>query len=68
MLTHYNLVANIAQCSGAAFDDVFRIHDDDVLLGLLPFYHIYGMVVVMSWALRERATVVTLPASTWSSS
>ncbi len=61
MLTHYNLVANIAQCTGAEMDEAYRIRDDDVLLGLLPFYHIYGMVVVMSWALRERATIVTMP-------
>ena len=35
---------------------------DDVVLGLLPFYHIYGMVVIMSWALRRGATVVTMPS------
>jgi acyl-CoA synthetase (AMP-forming)/AMP-acid ligase II len=61
MLTHYNLVANIVQCSTANFDEGYEIRPDDVLIGLLPFYHIYGMVVVMSWALYQRATVVTMP-------
>lgn len=61
MLTHHNLVANICQCSGADFDRGLEIRPDDVLLGLLPFFHIYGMVVVMSWALYQRATVVTMP-------
>ena len=61
MLTHYNLVANICQCSNAQFDRGLEIRPDDVLLGLLPFYHIYGMIVIMSWALSQRATVVTIP-------
>ncbi len=61
MLTHHNLVSNILQCSGAEFDRGLEIRPDDVLLGLLPFFHIYGMVVVMSWALYQRATVVTMP-------
>ena len=30
-------------------------------MGLLPFFHIYGMVVIMSWALYKGATVVTMP-------
>tara|TARA_B110000046_G_C12829872_1_gene329024 strand:- start:38 stop:244 length:207 start_codon:yes stop_codon:yes gene_type:complete len=31
------------------------------VLGLLPFFHIYGMVVVMNSALRLGGTVVTMP-------
>ncbi|MFN3334076.1 MAG: AMP-binding protein, partial [Caldilinea sp.] len=34
---------------------------EDVVLGLLPFFHIFGMAVIMSWALRRGATVVTMP-------
>src|SRR5262245_63458351 len=40
MLTHYNLVANILQSAC-----VMKTEEDDVLLGVLPFFHIYGMVV-----------------------
>ena len=30
-------------------------------MGVLPFFHIYGMVVVMSLTLRIGATVVSMP-------
>ena len=56
MLTHYNLVANVAQT-----DAVERLTPRETMVGLLPFYHIYGMVVLMSGALRVGATVVTMP-------
>ena len=56
MLTHYNLVANVAQT-----DAVERLTARETMVGILPFYHIYGMVVLMSGALRVGATVVTMP-------
>jgi acyl-CoA synthetase (AMP-forming)/AMP-acid ligase II len=61
MLTHYNLVANITQCEHMEFDPGLELREDDVVLGLLPFFHIFGMAVIMSWALRRGATVVTMP-------
>ena len=56
MLTHYNLVANFVQTSAAMCTD-----EDDVVLGVLPFFHIYGMTVIMNYALYTGATVVTMP-------
>ncbi len=56
MLTHHNLVANLAQTSA-----VEKLSQDEVLIGILPFYHIYGMVVIMCGALRIGATVITMP-------
>src|SRR6185503_4102106 len=56
MLTHYNLVANILQSAG-----VVGLREDDILLGVLPFFHIYGMTVIMNLALHVGATVVTMP-------
>ncbi len=56
MLTHYNIVANIAQTLA-----VEQFEDDEVLIGILPFYHIYGMTVIMSMALHAGGTVVTMP-------
>ncbi len=56
MLTHYNLVSNILQAAC-----VLRIDDTDTMLGMLPFFHIYGMVVIMNLALHRGATVVTMP-------
>ena len=56
MLTHYNLVANLQQTTA-----VEKIKPDDTLIGILPFYHIYGMTVIMGAALRSGATIVTMP-------
>ena len=56
MLTHHNLVANISQVRPS-----HRVEREDVMLGVLPFFHIYGMTVVMSLALRAGATVITMP-------
>jgi acyl-CoA synthetase (AMP-forming)/AMP-acid ligase II len=56
MLTHHNVVANIAQ-SAAVLD----LSERDVMLGVLPFFHIYGMTVIMNLALYTGATVITMP-------
>ncbi|MCB0027940.1 MAG: AMP-binding protein, partial [Anaerolineales bacterium] len=56
MLTHYNLVANMAQVV-----TMEALEDNDVLAGVLPFFHIYGMVLILNYALAEGATVVTMP-------
>ncbi len=56
MLTHRNLVANLAQ--SAPF---FKIGQDTRVLAVLPFFHIYGMTVLMNLGLYTGATVVTLP-------
>lgn len=54
MLTHRNLVANILQCC------VFGVEGDDVVLAFLPFFHIYGMVVIMALGIYKGATIVTM--------
>ena len=56
MLTHHNLVANIAQVLGASGMD-----ESDVVIAVLPFFHIYGMQVLMNAGLRAGATIVTMP-------
>ena len=62
MLTHRNLVANIAQCT---HPDVTSKTDDELAaeraIAVLPFFHIYGLVVLMNIPLFRGATVVTLP-------
>ena len=60
MLTHRNLVANLIQ-TDAALKGEGEMRADDVVIGILPFFHIYGMLVVMSLALYNGATVVSLP-------
>ncbi|GAA4397027.1 4-coumarate--CoA ligase family protein [Tsukamurella soli] len=56
MLTHTNLVANIAQCTPA-----LKVSPDDAVIAVLPFFHIYGMNVLLNLTLRNRGTLVTLP-------
>ena len=56
MLTHRNLVANLTQLSFAGF-----VTGDDTVVGVLPFFHIYGMVVIMSAALSQGATIISMP-------
>ncbi len=56
MLTHRNLVANMEQIRA-----IHRIGADDVLVGLLPFFHIYGQTVVVNLGLSQGATIVTMP-------
>ncbi|MFD6444124.1 AMP-binding protein [Promicromonospora sp. NPDC060204] len=55
MLTHTNLVANVAQSMAIG------VGADDVVPCVLPFFHIYGMTVLLNLALRTRARLVTLP-------
>ena len=56
MLTHRNLVANVLQTQAA-----FPIRADDTLIGVLPFFHIYGQTVIMNQGLWAGATIVTMP-------
>jgi acyl-CoA synthetase (AMP-forming)/AMP-acid ligase II len=62
MLTHRNLVANIAQCT---HPDATLKSDEELAgeraIAVLPFFHIYGLVVLMNIPLFRGATVVTLP-------
>ncbi|AEF39080.1 AMP-binding protein [Hoyosella subflava] len=55
MLTHRNLVANVCQASDGLGGGQHRI------LSVLPFFHIYGMTVLLNIALRNRSTLVTMP-------
>jgi acyl-CoA synthetase (AMP-forming)/AMP-acid ligase II len=56
MLTHRNLVANIEQTLTS-----LPITDEDTLVGVLPFFHIYGQTVVLNLGLAQGATIVTMP-------
>jgi len=56
MLTHRNLVANLRQVEGA-----MPLTPDDVVVGVLPFFHIYGMQVILNLGLRAGSTIVTMP-------
>ncbi|HEX6384559.1 MAG TPA: 4-coumarate--CoA ligase family protein [Anaerolineae bacterium] len=59
MLTHYNIVANMVQCQNIS--DFNMVSEADTVMGVLPFFHIYGMVVILNMSLAQGATVVTIP-------
>lgn len=56
MLSHRNLVANVVQCIS-----LIDVRADDRVIAVLPFFHIYGMTVLLNIALHQRATLVTMP-------
>lgn len=58
MLTHRNLVANMVQLDGMSMSR--PLSEDDRLIAVLPFYHIYGLLVIMNWALSRGAGLVVL--------
>ncbi len=55
MLTHRNLVANIEQAWNS-----MPVDEDDVLVGLMPFFHIYGQTVVLNMGLAKGSTIVVM--------
>ena len=55
MLTHRALLANIDQ---VATVEPPMIHSDDVVLGVLPLFHVYGLNAVLGGVLRHRAKLV----------
>jgi acyl-CoA synthetase (AMP-forming)/AMP-acid ligase II len=56
MLTHRNLVANLLQTAW-----VHHVAEQDRIIAVLPFFHIYGMQVVLNLALWRGATLITMP-------
>ena len=56
MLSHRNLVANIEQ-----FTHAVHYQENEVALAALPFFHIYGMQVLMNGLLSNGVTTVTMP-------
>ena len=61
MLSHYNLVANMCQIEGGMDPSLFEDWDNEVLLAVLPFFHIYGMNILLNYNLSLGSTVVTMP-------
>jgi len=56
MLTHANLVGNLAQTAAH-----LHVDEDDVAFAVLPFFHIYGMQILMNFSISRGATVVVVP-------
>ena len=56
MLTHRNICTNLEQLA-----DLHRIEEGDRIIAILPFFHIYGMAVLLNNALFHGATVYVHP-------
>jgi len=57
MLTHRALLANIEQVARV---EPSMMNGDDVVLGVLPLFHVYGLNAVLGGVLRHRAKLVLL--------
>jgi acyl-CoA synthetase (AMP-forming)/AMP-acid ligase II len=56
MLTHRNVVANICQTVAG-----LRTTEHDRVIAVMPFFHIYGLVVILNTSLHRGAAIVTMP-------
>ncbi len=56
MLTHRNIATNISQA-----EVMITLAEEERIIAILPFFHIYGLSVLMNLPLRLGATVVVLP-------
>jgi len=60
MAQHKALVANMLQLESVL--NVFSTPpEDDVLLGAIPFFHVYGLVVVVSMSVYRGSKIVLVP-------
>lgn len=55
MLSHRALLANVEQVAAVRPP---MMHGDDVVLGVLPLFHVYGLNAVLGGVLRHRAKLV----------
>ena len=56
MLSHYNLTSNIRQMTATGLTT-----EDSVLLAFLPFFHIYGLMVLLNASLATGSTCLVMP-------
>jgi acyl-CoA synthetase (AMP-forming)/AMP-acid ligase II len=58
MLTHHNLVSELTIAGGRS--DIVFPGEADTLLAFLPYFHIYGIVMFLSYGLWRGATIVSM--------
>ncbi|ANB60478.1 long-chain-fatty-acid--CoA ligase [Anoxybacteroides amylolyticum] len=58
MLTHRNLIANTLMCAHW----MYRCQKgEEVILGVLPFFHVYGMTTIMNLSIMQAYKMILLP-------
>ncbi|AST06546.1 long-chain fatty acid--CoA ligase [Anoxybacillus flavithermus] len=58
MLTHHNLTANTLMCTKWMYKCE---RGNESILGVLPFFHVYGMTAVMNLSIMEGYKMILLP-------
>jgi long-chain acyl-CoA synthetase len=58
MLSHRNLMANVFQA--AAWTNYAK-DGQEVMLGVIPFFHVYGMTVAMNLGIKQAASLILMP-------
>jgi len=58
MLTHHNLVSNVQMCTAW----LYKLEGSkEVVLGVLPFFHVYGMTTVMNLSIMCGSKMILMP-------
>jgi long-chain acyl-CoA synthetase len=58
MLTHKNLISNTAMCNAWLYKSK---EGEETMLGILPFFHVYGMTTVLILSVMQANKMVLLP-------
>lgn len=58
MLTHYNLTANVQMCEAWLYKTQ---RGKEIVMGVLPFFHVYGMTTVMNMSIMQGSKMILLP-------
>lgn len=58
MLTHKNLIANTMMCDAWMYKCT---KGEEIILGIIPFFHVYGMTTVLVLSVMQQSKMVLLP-------
>ncbi len=61
VLTHGNVVAGTFQCSLWGSTTHMTSYERRNVMAVLPYFHVYGNIVVMNWAMFNCATQIQVP-------
>ncbi len=62
ILTHANVIAATFQCALWGMPTIYLTPPERrVVMAVLPYFHVYGNIVVMNWALFSCATQIMVP-------
>ena len=61
MLTHRNLISNVQQALAVFVDDPAAFSNNQKIVAVLPFFHIYGFTCVMLFGIRLGLNQLLLP-------